>query len=128
MSLPIHEIISRIGPAQERSKDWQHNPEIVELHSDLFDYVASLEYPYPESQFSNKGIVICGGGKYAHLAWIAISNLRDLGCSLPIELWYKGVIELNSLQIREFEKLGSVTCHNTESVGYKPTYRDWETT
>lgn len=127
MSLPIHEIINRIGPAQERSKDWQHSPEIVELHSDLFDYVASLEYPYLESQFSNKGIVICGGGKYAHLAWIAISTLRHFGCSLPIELWYKGNIELNSTQIKEFEKIGSVVCKNTNSVSPTPRrLNGWE--
>ena len=120
MPFNLHETLTKIGPPQERSKDWQHDKKIVELHSDLFDYVASLDYDYPKDKFARKGIVICGGGKYAHLAWIAISNLRDLGYSLPIELWYKGVIELNSLQVREFEKLGSVTCHNTESISYKP--------
>jgi len=127
MPFNLHETLTKIGPPQERSKDWQHDKKIVELHSDLFDYVASLDYDYPKDKFARKGIVICGGGKYAHLAWIAISNLRDLGCSLPIELWYKGVIELNSLQVREFEKLGFVTCHNTESISYKPRIvNGWE--
>jgi hypothetical protein len=46
--------------------------------------------PYP-SAFKGRGIVTCAGGtKYNTCAWVLINRLRDLGCRLPIEVWYLG--------------------------------------
>jgi hypothetical protein len=52
---------------------------------------------YPSGRFQSRGIVICGGGiRYFTAAWVCIRMLRQLGCRLPIELWYLGEKELDS--------------------------------
>lgn len=52
--------------------------------------------PYPGG-FGGRGIVICGGGlKYFPCAWVCINMLRQLRCSLPIQLWYLGEDEMDS--------------------------------
>lgn len=66
--------------------------------------------PYP-GYFEGKGIVVCAGGiKYFTSAWINISMLRKLGCTLPIEVWYNGN-ELNGETIAALEGLGA-KCKN----------------
>jgi len=66
---------------------------------------------YPEGDFEGKGIVICAGGiKYFTNAWIAITQIRFLGCRLPIEVWFKDS-ELSSEVIANFEQL-QVDCKN----------------
>ncbi len=50
--------------------------------------------PYP-STFTGRGIVMGGGGLgYFTCAWVCIHQLRRLGCTLPIQLWYLGKREL----------------------------------
>lgn len=44
---------------------------------------------YPQGTFSGRGIVTIGGGmRYIIPAWMAVHQLRHLGCRLPIEMWY----------------------------------------
>src|SRR5436190_6632593 len=51
--------------------------------------------PYPKI-FSERGIVTCGGGVgYFTTAWVCIHQLRRIGCTLPIQLWYLGPREVN---------------------------------
>jgi hypothetical protein len=51
---------------------------------------------YPEGQFAGRGIVInAGKPKYLVGAYVLIRMLRDLGCTLPIEVWYLGEAERN---------------------------------
>ncbi len=46
--------------------------------------------------FAGRGIVICGGGARMFTnAWVCIHMLRHLGCTLPIQLWYRGVEEMD---------------------------------
>jgi hypothetical protein len=60
-----------------------------------FESAARSPTPYPGG-FVGKGIVIGGGGmKYFPCAWVCINRLRDLGCDLPIELWYLGRKEMS---------------------------------
>ncbi len=82
---------------------------------------------YPDG-FEGKGIVICAGGlRLFPCAWVLINKLRQLGCTLPIELWYIAN-ELSLEVISELENLG-VTCNNfwdhklflTEGFIVKPT-------
>jgi hypothetical protein len=50
----------------------------------------------PEGQFAGRGIVInAGRPKYAVGAYVLIRMLRELGCTLPIEVWYLGEAERN---------------------------------
>ncbi len=52
--------------------------------------------PYPDG-FHGRGIVICAGGvKYFTNAWVCIQMLRRLGCHLPVQLWYRGVKEVDT--------------------------------
>lgn len=83
---------------------------ILFLKEEWRNYLDSVPV-YPSSKFHGKGIVMCAGGlQYFTCAWIAIKNLRSIGCQLPIELWYLGA-ELTGEVI---EKLSSesVFCKN----------------
>lgn len=46
---------------------------------------------------SGRGIVIPGGGRYATCLWVLIHRLRDLGCTLPIEVWRLGEQEYDAV-------------------------------
>ena len=55
------------------------------------------EMPPPPEDLSGRGIVICGGGqRYFACAWVCIQMLRESGCTLPIELWYLGPMEMDA--------------------------------
>lgn len=60
------------------------------------DWIAA-ELPkqsYPADQFSGRGVVIAAGGlKYLVPAWVCVRALRHVGCTLPIEIWYRGPAE-----------------------------------
>jgi hypothetical protein len=56
------------------------------------------------------GIVLAAGGlRYLANAWVCISRLRALGCTLPVELWHAGREELTPAQADVFRRLG-VAC------------------
>lgn len=61
----------------------------------MLDAIAEQEVEFPANTFSGKGIVLCGGGNYFTCTWVCINLLRYLGCTLPIELWYRGPSEMN---------------------------------
>lgn len=51
--------------------------------------------PCPKG-FAGRGIVICAGGaRMFSNAWVCIRMLRHLGCTLPIELWHRGAVEMD---------------------------------
>lgn len=52
------------------------------------------------------GIVIAGGGKYLSWSWVLCRRLRDLGCQLPIQVWYLGQVEMPTSARPRFEALG----------------------
>ena len=45
--------------------------------------------PYPQSLFAKKGIVMLAGGKYSGFAPTGLGMLREVGSTLPVELWMK---------------------------------------
>jgi len=70
-------------------------------------FVRNMNYRYPEERFSGRGIVIAAGGTTLYTcAWVCINMLRHHGCTLPIELWYLGPIEMDLEMIRLMEGLG----------------------
>ena len=74
--------------------------EIKQSYQAKINELLENPLPYPEGRFKGQGIVICGGGeRYFPSAWVCINMLRDLGCELPIELWYLGAHEMNSKMI-----------------------------
>jgi len=84
---------------------------IHQLKNDWQNYIQTIP-PYP-GNFEGRGIVICAGGiKYFTCAWVNISVLRSLGCTLPIEVWY-GENELTSDAIEALSTL-QVVCKNVK--------------
>ncbi len=72
---------------------------------------AAAPPPCPRG-FKGRGIVIPGGGRrYFSSAWVCINILRDLGCTLPIELWHLGDAEMDEEMRTLIEPLG-VRCVN----------------
>jgi len=65
---------------------------------------------------SGRGIVIpAGGPRYFPSAWVCIRTLRDLGCELPVELWYVGEGEMDA-EMRSLVAPLGVTCVDAEQV------------
>jgi ADP-heptose:LPS heptosyltransferase len=65
---------------------------------------------------AGRGIVICGGGdRYLGCAWVCIRMLRQLGCSLPIQLWHLGPEELDADMARLLQPHG-VECVDALTV------------
>jgi len=92
--------------ATSRSNTFDEQP--LNLHNARLACESFIK-PLPEypGTFEGRGIVICGGGvKYFTNAWVNISMLRKLGCSLPIELWHLGEEEVDKempLLLKEFD-------------------------
>lgn len=84
--------------------------------------------PYPGG-FKGRGIVTCAGGtKYNTCAWVLINRLRDLGCRLPIELWYLGEKEREDSWMELVRPLG-VTFIDAAEVARRhphPKLGGWE--
>ncbi len=71
-----------------------------------FESAATALPPCPGG-FKGRGIVIPGGGRrYFSSAWVCINILRDLGCTLPIELWHLGNTEMDGEMRLLIEPLG----------------------
>ncbi len=91
------------------------------------EHIASVS-AYPD-RYHGRGVVMCGGGKtYFTNAWIAISLLRHVGCTLPVQLWYLGADELDPFMEELIAPLG-VECIDAaavRSVNPARILRGWE--
>jgi len=92
--------------------------------------VAQAPHRYPADRFEGRGIVICAGGaRLLTCAWVTISVLRrQLGCTLPIELWFLGKGELGPVESSLFAQLGVQTVDAFELRTRYPARRlgGWE--
>lgn len=81
------------GPAPARVN--HRDAEEEARYKKLLLCEVSMRRTYPRRRFRGRGIIVCGGGKkYFPSAWVTIRMLRDVGCSLPIELWHLGPSEI----------------------------------
>jgi len=63
-------------------------------HRLLRQEVLAREIPWPGAE-QERGIIICGGGeKYLPGVWVVLRELRCVGCTLPVEVWYLGEPEM----------------------------------
>ena len=77
---------------------------------------------HPPDDFEDStGIVIAGGGRYLPHAWVAVKNLRTLGCSLPIQVWYLGPKEMPSWATHLFTQLDAQPIDVYEVMKSHPT-------
>jgi len=100
------------GPALARDPDWHLARTVIDGHRRLLDEAASAAAAaVPPTKFAGRGIVTLGGtSKYFAAAWVLVSVLRRLGCTLPVEWWYLGPRELDRQMIDLAESLEGVTC------------------
>ena len=85
--------LQRLGDLDESAPaiDFVHQHNV---HERIAHAIETLP-PY-QNTFDGRGIVICGGGiGYFTCAWVCIRQLRRLGCTLPIQLWYLGRREMD---------------------------------
>jgi len=69
-----------------------------------------------ETNFNDKGIVICAGGlEHLTCAWVNIKMIRRSGCQLPVEVWYLG----NEISVKMLNEISSlnVVCKNFLDYG-----------
>ena len=115
-------VVEIAGPARPRPSGWNQRPEVVAAHKDLFAGKAKqhLGLTYPGGH-EGRGIVTSGGGaKYFTAAYVLISVLRKLGCTLPVELWHIGRGEMDPYMRRLAEGLGDVTVRDCREVEPQP--------
>jgi hypothetical protein len=87
------------------------------------EFVGQLE-PYPGDRFDGRGIVIPAGGiTYNTGAWVTIRRLRQLGCQLPIQVWYNGPEEADPNWHSLAKPLG-VECIDSQEVTRTFPHRD----
>lgn len=64
--------------------------------------------PYPKGLFSGRGIVMLAGGRYSGYASTGLGMLREIGCTLPVEVWMKDTQEEKPGWCQELRKEGMV--------------------
>jgi hypothetical protein len=86
--------------------DWHAIPEVRQAY-ELMAKEKVIELPdIAKPKCSGRGIVIPGGGiKYFPSMWVGINRIRQLGCVLPIEVWYLGEVELDATMMRLLQPL-----------------------
>jgi FkbM family methyltransferase len=116
--------------AEQRSQTNTYDLDCLHRYNaaTAFDQALQQVPPYPGS-YAGRGIVICGGGeRYFPCAWVCLKMLRELGCSLPIQLWYNGRREMDKTMLTLVNELG-VACQNAaemEKHAPRRTSGGWE--
>ena len=112
-----------------RFQDARGDAEELAKYQVMLDRVAAAPHTYPEERFAGRGIVVCGGGDvYFACAWVCIGMLRRLGCTLPVELWYRGPSEMNARMLELMRAAGVVCVDAYERARRDPVRRldSWE--
>lgn len=69
----------------------RRGPESVAEHLAALRHLAAIDVRAPYHR--GRGIVTVGGGKYWPGIVVGIKLLRETGCTLPVEVWYRGSCE-----------------------------------
>jgi glycosyltransferase involved in cell wall biosynthesis/ADP-heptose:LPS heptosyltransferase len=108
--------------AYGHSVSWNNEELTYYSHRNAAEEFIATMPPYPRA-YEGRGIVICGGGTtYFTNAWVGINILRQVGCRLPIQLWYLGENELDD-KMRELVKSLDVECVDAAGIGKKYSLR-----
>jgi hypothetical protein len=86
---------------------WASWPNVIEAHRVMARRFADSLTPARHTYPDHRGIVIAGGGlKYFPNVWVCVNMLRELGCILPIQVWYLGDGEMDPYTKRLLAPLG----------------------
>lgn len=106
MMLQLAELIDRLDVDQGFAT-WYDIPEIRSAYEHITKKFLSELNEADVPRGKGRGIVIPGGGvKYFPSMWVGINRLRDVGCDLPIEVWYLGEVEMDIAMQRILKPLG----------------------
>ena len=128
--VPLFEELRRIGAADARAaalaSTFVHSGNVIESTA---HFIATMPPPPAADNFHGRGLVLCGGRtSYFTCAWVAIHQLRRLGCTLPVQLWHLGQAELDDRMRALVAPLGvdCVDAHEVRQRHPARTVRGWE--
>jgi alpha 1,2-mannosyltransferase len=88
-----------------RTTEFRYSKEDIAILQKDWQEFSTKKHRYPKKKFNGRGIVFTAGGVgYLTCVFVSISLLRKKGCTLPIEVWYKGN-EISSEAINQFQHL-----------------------
>ena len=64
--------------------------------------------PYPQELYKGRGIVILAGGRFSPFATTGMGMLREIGCTLPVEIWMKDKQEEKAGWCKDIKQDGMV--------------------
>ena len=90
--------------------------QLRDSYREILDQFLRSMPAFPEHRFEGRGIVLCGGGDvYFPCTWVCVRMLRHFGCTLPIEVWYRGPREMSS-DMKALLKPYDVVCRDAFAV------------
>lgn len=108
------------GPEKPRPLGWQRLAGVQAAHKRLARETLEKLPSYPEGNRKGAGIILIGGGKYDCGNYIHGMMVRELGCTLPIQLWHRGDAEPVSAMTRSVPGL---TVMDAEKHPLRKTWR-----
>lgn len=89
----------------DRNTNWWDDKEVQETFRAACKNFMSkgCEEQLPINE--DKGIVICGGGKYLPCTFVNVKAIRNFGCQLPITIFHYNNYEIRDSQKRMFDGL-----------------------
>ena len=109
---------------QSMPNRWLSDPRVIRRHREALLHLARAEMPDPGER-SGTGVLLIGGGKYWPGAVIAVKMLRDTGCTLPIQIWYRG--DRESVRPEDLDGLLGVEIRDLTALQPVPrVLRGWE--
>jgi hypothetical protein len=77
---------------KDKPKDWANRFAIQQRHIEALRHLLTVDLPEPPPM-QGDGVLIVGGGKYWLMAVLSVRMLRSTGCTLPVQVWYRGAEE-----------------------------------
>lgn len=89
-------------------KDWANLPATIdEFRNILTKMVEERKYEFPKvPDMGGDAILTVGGGKFWAGMVVSIKMLRESGCTLPVEVWYRG--DLEPINVNDVADCGDV--------------------
>lgn len=105
-------------------KGWGKNASLRKRHVDALFEVMGRKHQAPACK--GEGIVWIGGGKYWPMIATGIRLLREVGCRLPVEVWYRGRAEPCWLEdVEDCAPIRLVDATKHPSARYARTLTSW---
>lgn len=77
------------GKPSAWTQGWQDWLNVVQAFKELFHEASAEARKVPAPKWTaERGIVICGGGKFFTSLYVTCRVIRHVGCQLPIQVWH----------------------------------------